>query len=70
MTQPDFATMSRKELRTYVLQNRDDAQAFRVFVDRLMAEPPRVIHPAPRSVDDLKHFPGLLKELGRDQEEI
>lgn len=28
MTQPNFEQMSRKELRTYILEHRDDEEAF------------------------------------------
>jgi hypothetical protein len=39
MTKPSFATMSDTELRTYVLANRDDEEAFHVYCDRLYAKP-------------------------------
>jgi SOS response regulatory protein OraA/RecX len=39
MTQPNFEQMSRKELRAYMLEHRDDEQAFHAYMDRLANEP-------------------------------
>lgn len=39
MTQPNFEQMSRKELRAYMLEHRDDEQAFHAYMDRLATEP-------------------------------
>lgn len=69
MTQPDFQSMDRRQLRAYVLQHRDDLQAVRVLVDKLMAESSGVVYPAPKSIDDLSHFADLLRESGREQKE-
>jgi hypothetical protein len=52
--------MSRQELRTYILQNRDDDEAFQVYMDRALAEPGE-IYPAPQTIDDLKDFPFLKR---------
>ncbi|WP_442927807.1 DUF6887 family protein [Microcoleus sp. A003_D6] len=35
MNRTNFQTMSRKELRAYVLAHREDNEAFYAFVDRL-----------------------------------
>ena len=53
--------MSRQELRTYILDHRDDEEAFQVYMDKVTAEPGE-IYPAPQSIDDLKHFPELLEK--------
>lgn len=37
---PDFATMSKFELRAYVLEHRDDEEALHAYLDRLHAENP------------------------------
>jgi hypothetical protein len=55
-----FAIMSHQELRAYVLQNRDDDEAFHVYMDRALAEPGE-IYPAPQTIDDLKDFPFLKR---------
>ena len=40
MTQKlDFQKMSRKELRTYVLNHRDDEEALRIYMDRMHNDP-------------------------------
>jgi hypothetical protein len=54
--------MSRQELRTYILQNRDDDEAFQVYMDRALAEPGE-IYPAPQTIDDLKDFPFLKRRV-------
>ena len=55
-----FEAMSRQELRTYILQNRDDDEAFQVYMDRALAKPGE-IYPAPQTIDDLKDFPFLKR---------
>jgi hypothetical protein len=57
-----FEAMSRQELRTYILQNRDDDEAFQVYMDRALAEPGE-IYPAPQTIDDLKDFPFLKRRV-------
>ncbi|MEB3191198.1 MAG: hypothetical protein VKL42_12730 [Snowella sp.] len=57
-----FEAMSRQELRTYILQNRDDDEAFQVYMDRALAEPGE-IYPAPQTIDALKDFPLLKKRV-------
>jgi hypothetical protein len=37
---PDFTTMSKFELRAYVLEHRDDEEALHAYLDRLHAENP------------------------------
>ncbi|NJO39229.1 MAG: hypothetical protein HC769_37125 [Cyanobacteria bacterium CRU_2_1] len=39
MTKPNFATMSKQELRAYVLEHREDNEAFHALMDKLNAEP-------------------------------
>lgn len=65
---PDFKAMTRKELLAYMLEHRDDDEAFHVFMDKVHAEPPTEIYPAPQSINDLKHFPQLLEEFRRERE--
>ncbi len=57
-----FEAMSRQELRTYILQNRDDDEAFQVYMVRALAEPGE-IYPAPQTIDDLKDFPFLKRRV-------
>ena len=66
---PDFAAMSRKELRAYILKHRDDDEAFYAYMDRLKQNPNRsLLFPAPKSIDDLKHFPELLEKYRQQRQ--
>lgn len=64
----DFEAMTRKELLAYILKNREDDEAFRVYMDKVHAEPPTEVYPALQSIDDLKHFPQLLEKHRRERE--
>ncbi len=69
MNQSSFEAMSRKELREYILEHREDESAFRVYVDRITAEAINSeVYPAPQSIDDLKHFPQLLEKHRKERE--
>ena len=54
-----FEAMSRQELRTYILEHREDEEAFQLYIDQVMAEPGE-IYPAPKTIEDLNNFPQLL----------
>jgi hypothetical protein len=60
---PDFAAMSRKELRAYLLAHRDDEEAFFAYVDRSETEANWVELPPVESIEDLQNFPEFLKKL-------
>lgn len=64
---PDFKAMTRKELLAYILEHRDDDEAFHIYMGKVHAEPPTEIYPAPQSIDDLKHFPQLLEKFRRER---
>lgn len=53
----DFSTMSRKELRAYVLAHRGDEEAFFAYVDRSNQEATWVDCPPVDSVESLQQFP-------------
>ena len=67
MMKPDFKAMTRKELLAYILEHRGDDEAFHIYMDKVHAEPPTEIYPAPQSIDDLKHFPQLLEKFRRER---
>jgi hypothetical protein len=50
MMNPDFATMSRSELRAYVVANPQNQQAFQAFVDRATATASPETYDFPRSM--------------------
>ena len=60
---PNFTTMNTSELRTYVLEHRDDQEAFYTLMDRLNASPPTVSYPCPNTPENL----GLMKKAIRER---
>ena len=58
---PKFEAMSRQELRTYILEHREDEEAFELYLDQIMAEPSE-IYPAPKTIEELGNFPQLLSK--------
>ncbi len=68
MIKREFESMSREELRAYILEHREDERAFQIYLDRVTAEP-REIYPAPRSIEDLSHFPELVAKNRRDKQQ-
>lgn len=54
-----FENMSRQELRAYMLEHREDEEAFQVYLDQVMAEPGE-IYPAPQTIEDLSNFPEFV----------
>jgi hypothetical protein len=39
MTKPDFLTMTKSQLKHYLLEHRNDTEAFHALMDKLNAEP-------------------------------
>ena len=39
MSKPDFLTMTKSELKRYLLEHRNDREAFHVLMDKINAEP-------------------------------
>jgi hypothetical protein len=69
MTKPNFQTMTRKEILDYIVEHRDDDEAFYAFMDKVYAEPPRQFYPAPKTIDDLRNFPELLERFRQNHEQ-
>ncbi|MDV2998251.1 MAG: hypothetical protein N4J56_007956 [Chroococcidiopsis sp. SAG 2025] len=63
---PNFQTMSKEELRTYVLNHRDDEAAFHTYMDKLHAQENRIEHPAVDSFDELENYPEFARKLQRE----
>jgi hypothetical protein len=57
----DFNTMTRAELRRYILDNRSCETALQVYIDRF-GNPNNKVHPAPEALEDLDNFPELQRE--------
>lgn len=68
MTQPNFEQMSRKELRTYILEHRDDEQAFHAYMDRL-ANAPVLASGTLEDLQDPNRFAEILERVERIKRE-
>lgn len=55
---PDFATMSKFELRAYVLDHREEEEALHAYLDRLHAENPhsRIYQPNDNVAEAVAEF--------------
>lgn len=58
----NFNTMTKQELRTYVIKNPSDREAFRIFVDRFTVNTSSEIFAMPQSVTDLQEIENLIKQ--------
>jgi hypothetical protein len=65
---PELSTMTRQELKEYILEHREDEEAFRLYMDIITSEPGE-IYPAPQSIDDLKNFPELLEKHRQNKQQ-
>lgn len=63
LSQPDFQTMSQRDLQAYVLAHRDDKAAFQAYVDRLHAEANWVEMPPLRSLEDVESHPEFVEHV-------
>lgn len=65
MSHLNFQSMSLKELRNYVLQHRNDDEAFYMYIDRKQAEGTAIQYPPLQSVEDLKKYPEVIAKFNR-----
>jgi hypothetical protein len=65
-TKPNFQEMNIKELRNYVLNHRDDEEAFFAYMDLLHQDKNRVTNPPLTSVEDLANYPDLLQKFSQE----
>ncbi|MEH1881024.1 DUF6887 family protein [Nostoc sp.] len=61
MSKPDLTSLTRSELRQYILENRDDEHALQIYVDRFQS-PNNKVFPAPETLEDLENFPELYQQ--------
>ena len=61
MTKPNFTTMNLKDLRQYILSNREDNEAFYTFVDRVDTEKKWINNPPLDSIEDMDNYPDFLE---------
>jgi dihydrodipicolinate synthase/N-acetylneuraminate lyase len=63
---PNFKTMTVTELRTYVLEHREDETAFHAFVDRLTENGTDEIYPYPNTPETAAMLTeAIRKRLGK-----
>jgi hypothetical protein len=64
--QPDFKTMDVAQLRSYVLEHRDDQEAFNALMDQLNARPATKSYPCPNTPENLEVTKKAIREkLGK-----
>jgi aromatic ring hydroxylase len=59
---PNFNSMSRKELRAYLIANPNDQEAFYTFVDRFASETSSETFDIPKSNNDLAQVEDLIRQ--------
>ncbi len=62
MIKLDFNTMTKKELRAYVIAHPSDKDAFRIFVDRFTVSASPATFAMPQSIADLPEIESLIKQ--------
>lgn len=63
---PNFEAMSKKELRTYLLQHREDSEVVSAYIEKLRTESDWAVFPALTSVEDLDNIPEFFNKLRQD----
>ncbi len=66
MATPDFDSMSREELRQYMLDNRDDKAAFEFYLDKFR-NPNNPVYPAPQSLEDMSYLQKIILQHQADK---
>lgn len=62
MIKPSFSTMTKTELRAYVIAHPDDQTAFHTFVDRFASATSGEIFDIPKSNNDFEQVESLIRE--------
>jgi hypothetical protein len=65
---PNFKAMSRKELKAYVLEHRDDSEAISAYIEKSESEGNWVKMPPLKSMKDLDNYPEFLEKIHKDGE--
>jgi hypothetical protein len=66
MTQPDFKAMDVAQLRSYVLEHRDDQEAFNALLDQLNNRPVTKSYPCPNTPENVEVMKeAIRKKLGK-----
>ncbi len=62
MIKPDFSTMTKSELRTYVIAHPADKTAFHAFVDRFTSEASPETFDIPQSNAEFEEVETLIRQ--------
>jgi hypothetical protein len=62
LVKSDFSTMTKGELRAYVIAHPDDRTAFYTFVDRFANESSSEIYDLPNSTEEIDRVDFLIKQ--------
>ena len=62
MTKPDFSSMTKIELRAYVIAHPNDREVFHAFVDRFTAEASPETFDIPNSIDEGAEVERLIRQ--------
>ena len=65
MSNPNFQAMDQKELKRYVLEHREDQEAFHAYVDRLYVEGHWIDMPPIQSEQELDNYPEFIDHIRR-----
>jgi hypothetical protein len=66
MMKPDLNTMNTTDLRSYVLDHRDNREAFHTLMDRLNANASTTIYPCPNTPENIEIMKKAIREkLGK-----
>jgi len=63
---PEFESMNRSSLKSYLLEHRTDPAAISAYIQRIAHEPNWVICPALDSPEDLDNYPEFLAKVQRE----
>ena len=66
MATPEFDSMSKKELRQYILEHRNDNAAFEFYLDKF-TNPNSTIYPAPQSLEDMSYLQKIILQHKPDK---
>lgn len=64
MSKPDFLTMSKSELKRYLLEHRNDIEAFHALMDKINAEPNQKFY----TVDEADILQELIEAKRRSEQ--
>jgi hypothetical protein len=66
VSKPNFQSMNQKELKNYVLEHREDQEAFHAYIDRLHTEGNWIDMPPIQSDQDLDNYPEFIEHIRRN----